>query len=67
MLTSLRDNLTRTRTGTSPCTSDPNPRETGVPWLQTNPGAQWFTYFRIYGPGIPAFDGSWKPSDFHRR
>jgi hypothetical protein len=40
---------------------------TRVPWLQTSPGAQRFAYFRIYGPGTPAFDGTWKPSDFHPR
>jgi hypothetical protein len=33
-------------------------------WIQTTPGKGWFTYFRIYGPGEPAFDGSWKPGDF---
>lgn len=33
-------------------------------WIKTNPGRGWFTYFRIYGPEQPAFDGSWKPDDF---
>jgi hypothetical protein len=33
-------------------------------WIKTSPGKGWFTYFRIYGPGAPAFDGSWKPGDF---
>jgi hypothetical protein len=33
-------------------------------WIKTNPGKGWFTYFRIYGPEKPAFDGSWKPGDF---
>jgi hypothetical protein len=33
-------------------------------WIKTNPGKGWFTYFRIYGPEQPAFDGSWKPGDF---
>jgi heat shock protein HslJ len=33
-------------------------------WLQTVPGKGWFSYFRIYGPEAPAFDGSWKPGDF---
>ena len=33
-------------------------------WIKTDPGKGWFTYFRIYGPGTPAFDGSWKPGDF---
>ena len=32
-------------------------------WLQTTTGRGWFTYFRIYGPEAPAFDGSWKPGD----
>lgn len=31
-----------------------------------HPGSQWFAYFRIYGPGAPAFDGTWKPSDFQK-
>jgi len=33
-------------------------------WIKTIPGKGWFTYFRIYGPQGPAFDGSWSPSDF---
>ncbi len=33
-------------------------------WIQTLPNKGWFTYFRIYGPEAPAFDGSWKPGDF---
>ena len=33
-------------------------------WIKTAPGRGWFTYFRIYGPDQPAFDGSWKPGDF---
>ena len=33
-------------------------------WIKTIPGKGWFTYFRIYGPGAAAFDGSWKPGDF---
>jgi hypothetical protein len=33
-------------------------------WIKTIPGKGWFAYFRIYGPEQPAFDGSWKPSDF---
>jgi hypothetical protein len=28
-------------------------------WIKTMPGKGWFTYFRIYGPEQPAFDGSW--------
>jgi hypothetical protein len=33
-------------------------------WIKTIPGKGWFTYFRIYGPKQPAFDGAWKPGDF---
>ena len=35
-----------------------------IRWIQTIPGKGWFTYFRIYGPERPAFDGSWRPGDF---
>lgn len=66
VLTSLRDNLTPDENGTITLHFGPEPPAAGGPWLQTNPGAQWFTYFRIYGPGTAAFDGTWKPSDFHR-
>lgn len=33
-------------------------------WIKTVPGRGWFCYFRIYGPGQPAFEGTWKPGDF---
>lgn len=33
-------------------------------WVKTIPGKGWFTYFRIYGPQGPAFDGAWRPGDF---
>jgi hypothetical protein len=33
-------------------------------WIQTIPGRGWFSYFRIYGPEAPAFDGAWRPGDF---
>ncbi|WNY25256.1 DUF1254 domain-containing protein [Methanolapillus millepedarum] len=33
-------------------------------WIKTTPGKGWFSYFRIYGPEQPAFDGSWRPGDF---
>ena len=33
-------------------------------WIQTIPEKGWFTYFRVYGPEGPAFDGQWKPGDF---
>jgi hypothetical protein len=35
-------------------------------WIQTIPAKGWFTYFRVYGPQGPAFDGSWKPGDFEK-
>jgi hypothetical protein len=40
------------------------PGEAGHHWIQTVPGRGWFSYFRIYGPEAPAFDGSWRPGDF---
>jgi hypothetical protein len=33
-------------------------------WIKTIPGKGWFVYFRVYGPELAAFDGSWKPGDF---
>jgi hypothetical protein len=66
VLTSLRDNLTPDQDGNITLYFGPEQPDGTVPWLQTNPGAQWFAYFRIYGPGPAAFDGTWKPSDFHR-
>jgi hypothetical protein len=63
VLTSLRDNLTPDADGTITLHFGPTRRDDDVPWLQTNPGSQWFAYFRLYGPGAPAFDGTWKPSD----
>lgn len=33
-------------------------------WIKTIPNKGWFSYFRIYGPEAPAFNGSWKPGDF---
>ena len=65
VLTSLRDNLTPDADGTITLHFGPDRPEHDVPWLQTNPGSQWFAYFRLYGPGAPAFDGTWKPSDIH--
>jgi hypothetical protein len=35
-------------------------------WIKTTPGKGWFAYLRLYGPEAPAFDGSWKPSDFEQ-
>ena len=33
-------------------------------WIKMTPGKGWFAYLRLYGPELPAFDGSWKPGDF---
>jgi hypothetical protein len=33
-------------------------------WIKTTPGKGWFVYLRLFGPEVPAFEGSWKPSDF---
>jgi hypothetical protein len=67
VITSLRDELTADPDGDLTLRFGPDqPADGPTAWLQTNPGAQWFAYFRIYGPGAAAFDGTWKPSDFHR-
>ncbi|WP_218854821.1 DUF1214 domain-containing protein [Paractinoplanes atraurantiacus] len=67
VLTSLRDDLTPNENGDIVLDFGPSrPAQAGVPWLRTDPGAQWFAYFRVYGPAEAAFDGSWKPSDFHK-
>ncbi len=63
VLTSLRDPLTPADDGTITLHFGPTAPSGDAPWLQTNPDAQWFTYFRIYGPEAAAFDGTWKPSD----
>jgi hypothetical protein len=34
-------------------------------FIQTLADKGWFAYFRVYGPEAAAFDGSWKPGDFH--
>jgi hypothetical protein len=36
-------------------------------WIKTIRRNGWFPYFRIYGPGAPAFGGSWEPGDFERQ
>ncbi len=66
LITSLRDKLTADADGNVTLHFGPDRPDADVPWLQTNPGSSWFAYFRIYGPGAAAFDGSWKPSDFRR-
>lgn len=67
VLTSLRDDMPPDQDGNIVLHFGPErPADADAPWLQTRPGAQWFAYFRVYGPGGPAFDGTWKPSDFHR-
>jgi hypothetical protein len=41
-----------------------SPKGNEKEWIKTIPGKGWFVYFRIYGPEVSAFDGSWKPGDF---
>lgn len=36
-------------------------------WAKTGPGKGWFTFFRIYGPQAPAFDGTWKLNDIEEK
>jgi hypothetical protein len=35
-------------------------------WVQTNPGAGFFVYFRWYGPTQPYFDKTWRLPDVER-
>ena len=32
-------------------------------WIQTIPGKGWFTVLRLYGPGKPWFDKTWRPGE----
>jgi hypothetical protein len=32
-------------------------------WIYTTSGGKWFTMFRLYGPGKPLFDKSWRLAD----
>lgn len=67
LITSLRDHLVPNADGNLVLHFGPDaPADSAAPWVQTVPGSQWFAYFRLYGPGAEAFDGSWKPSDFTR-
>ena len=64
VLTSLRDDLTPDRDGAIRLHFGPGkPAEGDNSRLQTTPGRQWFAYFRLYGPGAAAFNGTWKLSD----
>jgi hypothetical protein len=36
-------------------------------WIKTIPGQGWFSYFRLYSPTKPFFDGSWVLPDFEKR
>jgi hypothetical protein len=66
VLTSLRDDLSADAEDNIVLHFGPKDPGGTHAWLQTNPGSQWFAYFRLYGPGTPAFDGTWKPGDFRR-
>ena len=35
-------------------------------WVKTVPGEGWFTYFRLYAPTQPYFDGSWQLPDIEK-
>ena len=67
VLTSLRDTFTPGPDGSVEIYFGPEP-PAGPParkqhWIQTSPERGFFLYFRIYGPEIGAFDGSWRPGD----
>jgi hypothetical protein len=67
-LRSLTDNLAAEGDNAAELYFGPEPPPEGSSnWVQTVPGRGWFAYFRVYGPGEPAFDGSWRPGDFERQ
>jgi hypothetical protein len=35
-------------------------------WVKTVPGEGWFTYFRLYAPTQPYFDGTWQLPDIEK-
>jgi hypothetical protein len=42
---------------------EPRDRRQRDNWIQTTPGTGWFAILRLYGPGAPWFDRSWRPGD----
>ena len=60
----LADTPAASRSGSTSAPATVRQRGDGT-WIQTLPGVGWFVYFRIYGPGAPAFDGTWQLPDFH--
>ena len=64
-LRSLTDNLSSDGDDAADLYFGPKPPPSGSSnWVQTVPGRGWFAYFRVYGPGEPAFNGTWRPGDF---
>lgn len=64
LVTSLRDRIEPGADGAATLRFGPEaPEDPDAPWVQTDPDRAWFAYFRIYGPGAAAFDGTWRPSD----
>ncbi|ECB9830239.1 DUF1254 domain-containing protein [Listeria monocytogenes] len=64
-LNSIKDTFEVDADGNTTLYFGPNPPEDeSLLWIQTVPDANWFTYFRIYGPTEPAFDNSWQLYDF---
>jgi hypothetical protein len=63
VLTSLRDTFTPGPDGSVDLYFGPEPPANRQHWIQTAPEHGFFLYFRIYGPEIGAFDGSWRPGD----
>lgn len=59
-LKDLKDNSITLYFGPTP------PTNNDKVWIQTIPGKNWFTYFRIYGPEAAAFNGSWQLGDFEK-
>jgi hypothetical protein len=63
-LDSYNQNLRKNDDGTVDVYFGPTPpsgRETN--WVYTAPSRKWFTMFRLYGPGKPLFDKTWRLED----
>jgi hypothetical protein len=66
VLTSLQGSFTLNTDGSVDLYFGPTPplgASRDRQWIQTPPERGFFLYFRLYGPEVGAFDGSWRPGD----
>jgi len=67
VISSLFDDVGQGRSSIEVLFGPTAPEASDALWIQTIPGAGWFTYFRIYGPEPAAFEGTWRPGDFEKQ